>query len=156
MTLTRRDEVKSLYHKQGGGNRLMTVKEISNLTGISVRELHYYDEIGLFTPTQRSEAGYRLYDDEDLKILLQILFFREFDIPLKKIKDTMSKVTLNRIKALQMQSKLLIAKKEHTERLISSIDDILNGDVVKTDFINVDKTEMNKLFQTMFENTPKT
>ena len=134
----------------------MTVKEISNLTGISVRALHYYDEIGLFTPTQRSEAGYRLYDDEDLKILLQILFFREFDIPLKKIKDTMSKVTLNRIKALQMQSKLLIAKKEHTERLISSIDDILNGDVVKTDFINVDKTEMNKLFQTMFENTPKT
>ena len=109
----------------------MTVKEISNLTGISVRALHYYDEIGLFTPTQRSEAGYRLYDDEDLKILLQILFFREFDIPLKKIKDTMSKVTLNRIKALQMQSKLLIAKKEHTERLISSIDDILNGDVVK-------------------------
>ena len=91
-----------------------------------------------------------------MKILLQILFFREFDIPLKKIKDTMSKVTLNRIKALQMQSKLLIAKKEHTERLISSIDDILNGDVVKTDFINVDKTEMNKLFQTMFENTPKT
>ena len=134
----------------------MTVKEISNLTGISVRALHYYDEIGLFTPTQRSEAGYRLYDDEDLKILLQILFFREFDIPLKKIKDTMSKVTLNRIKALQMQSKLLIAKKEHTERLISSIDDILNGDVVKTDFINADKTEMNKLFQTMFENTPKT
>ena len=134
----------------------MTVKEISNLTGISVRALHYYDEIGLFTPTQRSEAGYRLYDDEDLKILLQILFLREFDIPLKKIKDTMSKVTLNRIKALQMQSKLLIAKKEHTERLISSIDDILNGDVVKTDFINVDKTEMNKLFQTMFENTPKT
>ena len=134
----------------------MTVKEISNLTGISVRALHYYDEIGLFTPTQRSKAGYRLYDDEDLKILLQILFFREFDIPLKKIKDAMSKVTLNRIKALQMQSKLLIAKKEHTERLISSIDDILNGDVVKTDFINVDKTEMNKLFQTMFENTPKT
>lgn len=133
----------------------MTVKEISNLTGISVRALHYYDEIGLFTPTQRSEAGYRLYDDEDLKILLQILFFREFDIPLKKIKDTMSKVTFNRIKALQIQSKLLIAKKEHTERLISSIDDILNGDVVKPDFINEDKTEMNKLFQTMFENTPK-
>lgn len=89
----------------------MTVKEISNLTGVSVRALHYYDEIGLFTPTQRSEAGYRFYDDEDLEILLQILFFREFDIPLKKIKDTMNKVTLNRIKALKIQSKLLIAKK---------------------------------------------
>ena len=133
----------------------MTVKEISNLTGVSVSALHYYDEIGLFTPTQRSEAGYRFYDDEDLEILLQILFFREFDIPLKKIKDTMNKVTLNRIKALKIQSKLLIAKKEHTERLISSIDDILNGDVVKTDFINAYKTEMNKLFQTMFDNTPK-
>ena len=134
----------------------MTVKEVSNLTGISVRALHYYDEIGLFTPTKKSEAGYRLYDDESMVILLQILFFREFDIPLKKIKDTMSRVTLDRIKALQIQSKLLIARKEHIERLISSIDDILKGDVVKTDFINADKTEMNKLFQTMFESTLKT
>ena len=65
---------------------MRTVKEISGLTGISVRTLHYYDEIGLLKPTQKSDAGYRLYDDRALEILQQILFFREFDIPLKEIK----------------------------------------------------------------------
>ena len=61
-------------------------KEVSELTGISVRTLHYYDEIGLFEPTVVSEAGYRLYDDKALERLQQILFFREFDMPLKEIK----------------------------------------------------------------------
>ena len=65
---------------------MRTVKEISELTGISVRTLHYYDEIGLLKPTQKSDAGYRLYDDRALEILQQILFFREFDIPLKEIR----------------------------------------------------------------------
>lgn len=64
-----------------------TVKEISDLTGISVRALHYYDEIGLLKPTAKSAAGYRLYDDKSLEILQQILFFRELDFPLKEIKD---------------------------------------------------------------------
>lgn len=65
---------------------MRTVKEISDIAGISVRTLHYYDEIGLLKPTEISEAGYRLYDDKALEILQQILFFREFDIPLKEIK----------------------------------------------------------------------
>ena len=47
---------------------MMTVKEISDITGISVRTLHYYDEIGLLVPTGKSEAGYRLYDDKALEI----------------------------------------------------------------------------------------
>ena len=55
---------------------MRTVKEISELTGISVSTLHYYDEIGLLKPTQKSDAGYRLYDDRALEILQQILFFR--------------------------------------------------------------------------------
>ena len=54
---------------------MRTVKEVSKITGISVRTLHYYDEIGLFKPTLVSEAGYRLYDDKALEILQQILFF---------------------------------------------------------------------------------
>ncbi len=61
---------------------MRTVKEISDLTGISVRTLHYYDEIGLLKPTEKSEAGYRPYDDKALETLRQILFFREFDISL--------------------------------------------------------------------------
>ena len=66
---------------------MMTVKEIAEITGISARTLHYYDEIGLLKPTAKSEAGYRLYDDKALETLQQILFFREFDIPLKEIKS---------------------------------------------------------------------
>ena len=73
---------------------MRTVKEISELTGISVRTLHYYDEIGLLKPTQKSDAGYRLYDDRALEILQQILFFREFDIPLKEIKAVMENPVL--------------------------------------------------------------
>ena len=91
---------------------MRTVKEISDVTGISVRTLHYYDEIGLLKPTEKSEAGYRLYDDKALETLQQILFFREFDIPLKEIKAVMSDPALARNQILQMQRKMLVAKKE--------------------------------------------
>ena len=75
---------------------MRTVKEVSELTGISVRTLHYYDEIGLFVPTVVSEAGYRLYDDKALERLQQILFFREFDMPLKEIKKISCSKARNR------------------------------------------------------------
>ena len=87
---------------------MRTVKEISDLTGISVRTLHYYDEIGLLKPTDKSEAGYRLYDDKALETLQQILFFREFDIPLKEIKAVMENPALERNQILKMQRKMLI------------------------------------------------
>lgn len=132
---------------------MRTVKEISDLTGISVRTLHYYDEIGLLKPTEKSEAGYRLYDDEALKTLQQILFFREFDIPLKEINAVMNNPALDRNQILQMQRKMLVAKKERMERLISSIDDILKGEN-KMDFAIFSKTEIEEMFQTMFDNMP--
>ena len=97
---------------------MRTVKEVSKLTGISVRTLHYYDEIGLFRPTDKNEAGYRLYDDKALETLQQILFFREFDIPLKEIKAVMENPALDRNQILQMQRKMLVTKKERLERLI--------------------------------------
>ena len=62
---------------------MKTVKQVSNLTGLSVRMLHHYDKIDLFKPSKVSESGYRLYSDEDLEILQQILFFKELDFPLK-------------------------------------------------------------------------
>ena len=132
---------------------MRTVKEISDLTGISVRTLHYYDEIGLLKPTEKSGAGYRLYDDTALETLQQILFFREFDIPLKEIKAVMDNPVLKRNQILQMQRNMLIAKKERMERLISSIDDILKGEN-KMDFAVFSKTEMEEMFQTMFEHMP--
>lgn len=133
---------------------MMTVKEISELTGISVRTLHYYDEIGLFCPTAKSEAGYRLYDDKALETLQQVLFFREFDIPLKEIKSVMENPALDRNRILQMQRKMLVAKKERMERLIASIDDILKGDN-KMDFTVFSKTEIEEMFQNMLEHMPE-
>lgn len=133
---------------------MRTVKEISDLTGISVRTLHYYDEIGLLKPTDKSEAGYRLYDDKALEILQQILFFREFDIPLKEIKAVMENPTLETNQILQMQRKMLVAKKERIERLITSIDGILKGEN-QMDFAVFSKTEVEEMFQTMFEHMPE-
>ena len=132
---------------------MRTVKEISELTGISVRTLHYYDEIGLLKPTKKSDAGYRLYDDRALEILQQILFFREFDIPLKEIKAVLENPALERNQILQMQRKMLVAKKERMEHLIASIDDILKGEN-KMDFAIFSKTEVEEMFQTMFEHMP--
>ena len=133
---------------------MRTVKEISDLTGISVRTLHYYDEIGLLKPTEKSEAGYRLYDDKALETLQQILFFREFDIPLKEIKTVMENPALERNQILEMQRKMLIAKKERIERLIASIDDIMKGEN-KMDFAVFSKTEMEEMFQTMLAHMPE-
>ena len=133
---------------------MRTVKEISDLTGISVRTLHYYDEIGLLKPTDKSEAGYRLYDDKALETLRSILFFREFDIPLKEIKTVMENPALERNQILQMQRKMLVAKKERMERLIDSIDRILKGDN-KVDFAVFSRTEIEEMFQTMLEHMPE-
>ena len=133
---------------------MRTVKEVSDLTGISVRTLHYYDEIGLLKPTNKSEAGYRLYDDKALEALQHVLFFREFDIPLKEIKAIVENPALDRNQILQMQRNMLTAKKERMERLIASIDDILKGEN-KMDFAVFSKTEMEEMFQTMIEHMPE-
>ncbi|MDF3000655.1 MAG: mta 3 [Bacillota bacterium] len=129
---------------------MRTVKEVSELTGVSARTLHYYDEIGLLPPTDKSEAGYRLYDDKALETLQQILFFREFDIPLKEIKTIMESPSLDRNRILQMQREMLVSKKERMERLIASVDDILKGDN-RMDFTVFTKIEIEKMFQFMFD-----
>lgn len=65
---------------------MRTVKQVSELTGISVRMLHYYDEIGLLKPSKVTDSGYRLYNDEALMLLQQIMFYKELEIPLKEVK----------------------------------------------------------------------
>ncbi len=130
---------------------MRTVKEMSDLTGISVRTLHYYDEIGLLKPTQKSEAGYRLYDDKALETLQQILFFREFDISLKEIKRVMDNPVLDRSQILKMQRSMLAAKKERIERLIAGIDNILRGEN-KMNFEIFNKTELEEMWNSMAAN----
>ncbi|MGO5074946.1 MerR family transcriptional regulator [Clostridium sporogenes] len=106
---------------------MRTVKQVSDLTGISVRALHYYDEIGLLKPSEITEAGYRLYDDEALKTLQQILFFKELDIPLKDVKEIMLSPYFDKMQALENQKKLLIIKRDRLNGLIELINKTLKG-----------------------------
>lgn len=124
---------------------MRTVKEVSKLTGISVRTLHYYDEIGLLKPSVLSEAGYRLYDDKALEILQQILFFRELDLPLKQIKSILDNPGLDQNQLLRSQKRMLELKKERLVRIIASIDDILKGEN-RMDFEVFDKTDIEQMF----------
>lgn len=128
-----------------------TVKEVSRLTGISVRTLHYYDEIGLLKPTLYSKAGYRLYDDKALETLQQILFFKEFDMSLKNIKFIMNNPNFEKKATLISQQKILLLKKERLDGLIKLIDDILKGDS-KMSFQEFSKEEVKKMFQLMIVN----
>jgi DNA-binding transcriptional MerR regulator len=97
---------------------MMTVNEVSKLTGVSIRTLQYYDKIGLLHPAEYTEAGYRLYDDTALETLQQILLFRELEFPLKDIKKIVGSPDFDRSKALEQQIELLTLKKEHLENLI--------------------------------------
>lgn len=97
---------------------MRTVKEVASLTGVSVRTLQYYDEIGVFKPTRVTDAGYRLYDDEALNTLQQVLFFRELDFPLKDIRSIMEKPDYDRLEAFKKQKELLRAKRDRLNRLL--------------------------------------
>lgn len=98
---------------------MKTVKQVSKLTGISVRTLHHYDAIGLLKPAKVTEAGYRLYDDKALKRLQNILLFRELQFPLKEIKAILDSPDFDPSEAIQQQIKLLELQRNHIERLIS-------------------------------------
>ncbi|MBE5858781.1 MAG: MerR family transcriptional regulator [Butyrivibrio sp.] len=98
---------------------MMTVNEVSKLTGVSIRTLQYYDKIGLLKPAEYTESGYRLYDDAALEKLQQILLFRELEFPLKDIKDIVNRSDFDKTKALEQQIELLELKKEHIENLLT-------------------------------------
>ena len=83
------------------------ISEIAKLTGVSVRTLHYYDQIGLLRPVETSEAGYRYYNEENLETLHQILFFRELDFSLKEMMQIMYSPNYNKEEALRKQKELL-------------------------------------------------
>lgn len=100
----------------------MKVKEVSKLTGVSVRTLHYYDEIGLLTPEQTNENGYRLYSEKDLELLQQILFFRELGFSLKQIKAIVHDPSFNRLEALEMHRKMLLEKRERIDRMLNTLE----------------------------------
>ena len=123
---------------------MMKVHDVSRLTGVSIRALQYYDRIGLLRPASYSEAGYRLYDDESLETLQQILLFRELEFPLKEIKRIIQAPSFDRNKALEQQIKLLRLKKEHLERLIDLAREIKEGGTAQMDFSAFDTAKMEE------------
>ncbi len=98
---------------------MMTVNRVSKLSGVSVRTLHYYDEIGLLTPALTTDAGYRMYDETNLFRLQQILLFKELEFSLKDIKKIIDSPDFDINEVLSEQIKLLTLKKQHLTDLIS-------------------------------------
>lgn len=98
-----------------------TVKQLAKLAGISVRTLHYYDETGLLKPSFMKANGYRCYEEKELLTLQQILFFRELEFPLEKIKQIMQSPGFDSLAALSDQQKLLELKKKRIEKLLITI-----------------------------------
>ncbi len=126
---------------------MMTVKQVSKRTGVSIRTLQYYDRIGLLKATAYTEARYRLYDDAALERLQQILLFRELEFPLKDIQEILSSPDFDRQKALEQQIQLLTMKKEHMENMISLARGILLTGENRMDFSAFDRTKMERYTQ---------
>ena len=113
------------------------IKEFAEFTGVSVRTLHYYDEIGLLEPAYVDRStGYRYYDESSLLRMQEILFYRELDFSLKSIREILSSPNYDKRKALKEQKKMLTLKKERLERLISAIDGAVKGENIMRAFDN--------------------
>ena len=117
----------------------MQIKEFAEICGVSVRTLHYYDEIGLLKPAFVDEQnGYRFYDEISLERMQEILFYRELDFELKSIAEILSSPDYDKQKALAEQRKLLILKKERLERIIAALDSAEKGKITMSAFDNSD------------------
>lgn len=101
---------------------MMKVKEVADLVGISVRTLHHYDEIGLLIPEGTTESGYRIYSNENLEMLQQILFFKELGFSLKQIKEIINRPSFDRNEALQLHRKMLLEKRNRLDNIIAMVD----------------------------------
>lgn len=101
-----------------------TVGELARLTGITVRTLHHYDEIGLVVPSQRTAAGYRLYDDADVIRLQQVLLFRELGLPLDEIAFAIDQAG-SREDLLRQHREVLVQKRARIDAMLSALDSAL-------------------------------
>lgn len=98
------------------------VKEVSKLAGVSIRTLHHYDAIGLLAPSSTTAAGYRIYTEQDLERLQQILFFKEIGFSLHEIKEILESPGFDRAKALHAHRELLMEKRDRMDQMIRTVD----------------------------------
>lgn len=115
----------------------MQIKEFADFVGVSVRTLHYYDEIGLLKPAFVDEqTGYRYYDEGSFSRMQEILFYRELDFSLRKIQEIINSSDYEKEMALSQQKRLLTLKKERLERMISALESIQKGEKQMNSFDN--------------------
>lgn len=133
---------------------MKTVKDVSEITGVSIRTLRYYDEIGLLKPTKLTEAGYRLYDNKALEKLQEIMFFRELEIPLTDIKKIMDDPNYDKEQALLAQKSLLEQKRNRLNGIIELITDVMKG-VNTMSFGAFSDEEVQKMVNHTLECMPK-
>ncbi len=107
--------------------RQWTVSEVAGLAHVTVRTLHYYDEIGLLVPSDRSEAGYRLYSEADLERLQQIRLYRELGFALDAIGQVLDEPSIDRLSALRSQREFLVTKRRKMEAVIRAVDRTLES-----------------------------
>lgn len=107
---------------------MRTISQVAELTGISIRTLQYYDEIGLLKPSKLTRSGYRLYNDEALQRLQQILFFKELDFKLKEIRGILERPDFDRITVFSKQKELLLLKRNRIDKLIQLLSRLEKGE----------------------------
>ncbi len=107
---------------------MKTISQVAELTGISTRTLQYYDVIGLLKPSELTSSGYRMYNDEVLQKLQQILFFKELDFKLKEINEILQKPDFDKVEAFKKQKKLLCLKRDRIDNLIKLLDRLEKGE----------------------------
>jgi MerR family transcriptional regulator, thiopeptide resistance regulator len=120
-----------------------TVGELARLTGITVRALHHYDEIGLVVPSQRTAAGYRLYDDRDVIRLQQVLLFRELGLPLDEIAFAIDEAG-TRDELLRKHREVLVEKRSRLDAMLAALDSAL-GSLEKGQAMQPD--DVTKMFE---------
>lgn len=107
---------------------MKTISQVASLTGISTRTLQYYDEIDLLKPSELTPSGYRLYNDEALEKLQQILFYKELNFKLNEIKEILQKPEYDKIEAFKKQKKLLSLKRSRIDKLIALLERLEKGE----------------------------
>lgn len=119
------------------------INEIAKIAGVSVRTLHHYDSVGLLNPKSVTESGYRLYTEEEIEKLQQILFFKELGFSLSDIKEIVNRPDFDRKTALLSHKKILQEKRNRLDTIINTIDKTINSVEEKT---KMAKKEMFKGF----------
>ena len=118
-----------------------TVQQLARLSGVTARTIRYYDQIGLLKPKRISGAGHRIYGQQQLDTLQQILFYRELDFPLERIAEALAELGFDRQKALTQHRVALQARRDRLSLLIQTIDDTLKHQKEGTHMSDAQKFE---------------